>query len=526
MTKRIIALSTAFAISAPLGATHTFFTLPVPFHPASAERQTMMRTQLHDYINEPNNGLSVTCFGGCSTDSESLAEYFFPFGKSCLKTGGFGSQAVKNHDVDLLVHYFDVLTGRDYRGQTGNIFEFVPTWTFQGKLSICPVHSFWGIGFVYHRQLSEQHDRGFWLELAMPIMGIKNNMHLCESVEEPETPSETPDKSFFYDGNGSAAQCMTTALRSNYLQYGKIDAREYTKTKWGVADLEVQFGYLYKRTLNYHISSYFGVLLPTGNTPNAEYLFEKIIGYNGHTGFFMGTRGGIAIWQHNQNKLSIEIETSQTVFFDNTQLRAIDPYGKPWGRYIWVYPTSDTKSNMAPGINYLTKPLYVTHGSLRNLNLAGTYNTPHFQGELGYHCYIRGEESVQLAKQWQEGPAFASLWYSDNEFIGAGARRVSRSGATINEYLTIHNDFKEFSSTAALDSADNDTYVPIKRCDLNLSSAESPAVVMHTFYGSVGYSWYDCKVPTFINFAGSYNFGYGTAVLNHLKLWLKLGASF
>jgi len=525
MAKRLIAFSAVLALSTPLWAVHTFFTLPVPFHPASPERQTMMHNQLRSYINEPNNGLSVTSFGGCSMDSESLAGYFMPFGKSCLRTGGFGSQAVKDHEVDILAHYFNVLNGENYRSET-DIFPIVSTWTFQGHLSFRPVHSFWGVGFVYHRQLSERHDKGFWFEIAMPVMGIKNNMHMCETVEEPETPSETPNQSFFYDGTGSAAQCMTTALRSSNLQYGKIDAREYTKTKWGVADIEIQFGYLYKRTQNYHIGSYFGVLLPTSNAPTSAYLFEKIIGYNGHTGFFMGTRGGIAIWQHNENKISIELETSQTVFFDNTQLRSIDPYGKPWGRYLWVYPSNSNQANIAPGINYFTKAMYVTHGSLRNLNLAGTYNTPHFQGELGYHCYIRGEESVQLAKQWQENPAVAALWYSDNKFVGSGARRVSRNGATINEYLNIHNDFNNFSSTEDLESADNDTYIPIKRCDLDLSTAESPAVVMHTMYGSVGYGWYDCRVPTFINFAGSYNFGYGTAVLNHWKLWLKLGVSF
>jgi hypothetical protein len=524
MKTGLYACASALALGSSLWASRTFFSLPVPFHPASAERQTMNHNQLRDYINEPYNGLSIEFFGGQSIDAESLATYFFPFNKSCLTTGAFGSADVKNNTVDLLVHYFDVLNGENFRGKT-DIFPVVATWNFQGHLSICPVHSFWGIGFVYHRQLSERHDKGLWLELALPVMVIKNNMHLCEEISQPTELSATPDKSFFGSGDGLAYQCMTAALRSNNFQYGKIDAREYTQAKWGVADFEAQLGYTYIRAPNYHLSSYFGILAPTGNTPTAEYLFEKVIGYEGHMGFFFGSRGGIAVWHHINNKLSFEVETSQSIFLDNTQVRSFDLYGKPWGRYLWVYPTNDTQAYIAPGINYFTKAVTVSHGSLRNLNLACTYNARNFQGELGYHCYIRGEENVHLIKAWQEGPSIAALWYSNNNFIQNGERRVSRDGATINEYLNIHNDFQDFTSDA-YSSATNDTYVPIKESQLDLDSAKHPAIVMHTMYASLGYEWYDCRMPTFINFAGSYNFGYGNAILNHIKCWLKFGSSF
>ncbi len=524
MNNKIVATIFLSLITYSLYTSRTFFTVPVPFHPASAERLTMTHSQMRDFINEHDNDLWVTAFGGQSTSSTNLATYFFPFNKTCLITGGFGSEAVQNHNVDLLVHYFDVLTGKAYKSET-DIFSVVPTWTFEGRLSLRPVHSFFGIGFVYHRQLSENHTKGFWIELALPIMGVKNDMHMYETILTPTSCDEPPDASFFVTSDSSrhAYQSMTAALRSSNFQYGKIDAQEYTKTKWGVADIEGHIGYTYCRTPRYHLSSYFGVLLPTGTTPTSTYLFEKIIGYNGHTGFFLGTRGGITIWQHNENRLSAELETSQTIFLDNQQIRSFDLYGKPWSRYIWVYSLNDTRSYLSPGINYFTKAMNVSHGSLRNLNIASTYNTHRFQGELGYHCYIRGEEEVQLTKQWKEEPALAAIWYSNNEFIASQERRVSRSGATINEYLNIHNDVKEFSAST---SPENDTYIPVKQCQLDLDSATHPAVVMHAIYGSLGYGWYDIKIPTFINIAGAYNFGYGNAVLDHWKLWFKIGTTF
>ncbi len=504
-----------------LSASRTFFTLPVPFHPASPQRLTMTRNQMRSYINEPYNGLWVEFFGGRSTASDRLATYFFPFDKSCLSTAGFGSQTMLNHEADLIVHYFNVLTGTDPHGKT-DVYSVIPSWTYESKLSISPVHSFWGLGFVYHRQLSERHDKGFWIEIALPVMSVKNDMHLCETIITPTTCSSNAPQSFF-SSTGKTYQSMICALRSSDLHYGKIDAREYCQRKWGVPDLEAHIGYTFCRASQYHLSSYLGVLLPTGNKPGAEYLFEKIIGYNGHTGFFLGARGGINIWQHNQNKLSAELETSQTVFLDNIQMRSFDLYGKPWGRYIWVWPSDEEQSQLSPGINYFTRAFNVSHGSLRNLNIAATYNTTNFQGELGYHCYIRGEENLKLVKPWSEGPALAALWYSDNTFIGSNAERVSRSGATINEYLNITNDFKELSD---IPSKENDTYIPVKLSQIDFDSAASPAAVMHSIYGSIGYGWYDIEIPTFINLAGAYSFGFGNTVLDHWTLWFKLGIAF
>jgi len=527
MNKRSIACLVALSVLCQqLCASRTFFSVPVPFHPASPERLTMTHNQVRDFVYEHNDGLWALCFGGRSTSPERLASYFFPFDKSCVRTGGFGSQSVQNHTADMLVHYFDVLTGVDYKSESiTNIFDAIPTWTFESNLSICPVHSFYGVGFVYHRHLSENHHKGFWLEIALPIMGVKNDLRMCEQVITPDICDEPLDTSFFAtpDSSRKAYQCMTAALRSSNFQYGKIDSRVYKQTKWGVPDLEAHLGYTYCRTPQYHLSSYAGVLLPTGNAPSATYLFEKIIGYNNHTGFFLGTRGGITFWQHNENKLSAELETSQTIFLDNIEIRSFDLYNGQWSRYIWVYPKNNDRSYLAPGINYFTKSMYVSHGSLRHLNLAATYNTHNFQGELGYHCYMRGEEGVRLVKPWCAEPALAALWYSNNQFISSQGRRVSRSAATINNYTNIYNDTKELSATL---SESNDTYVPVQESQLNLESATHPAIVVHAIYGSVGYGWYDLAIPTFLDIAGSYNFGYGNAVLDYWKLWFKLGIAF
>ncbi len=527
----------------------TFLSLPVPFHPTSPERQTMTRDQMRDFTQEKYRKFSITLLGGQATETDKIAKYFLPFEKTSLVAGEIGSDAVKNHEADLIANYFNVCTGRarataDEALDQNNIFDVIDTWTFQSKLNFCPSHKYFVIGLVYHHHMSSNFDKGWWFELAMPIMCIKNNMGMSEIIEVcggegGDDPQQAP--SFFStDADQFAAQSMTAALRSGQFRCGKIDSREYRRTKWGVADLEFRLGYTYFKEPAYHLSSYVGVLAPTGNTPTGEFMFEKVVGYNGQTGFFLGTNGGIKVWAHDQNYLSFEFDTGATMFVDNLQCRSFDLYDKQWGRYIWVYPNKQKfndneesevtmKAPLKPGINYFSRGVYVEHGSIRNLNLAWVYTMSDFQGELGYHFYSRDREKVCLAKTWNDEVALAALWDSNNNFIGAGESRKSRTNAVINNYTEVTNDVREFKSLEGLTTeqiTNNDMYLPIKNGQIDLGSAACPSVVVHTVYGSVGYGWYDIVFPTSINLAGGYEFGNGNEVVDRWKLWFKVGVSF
>lgn len=527
----------------------TFLSIPVPFHPSSPERQTMTHDEMRDFTQQKHRNFSITLLGGESTNSTKIAQYFLPFNKTCLTAGEIGSEVVRDHEVDLIANYFNVCTGSartaaDTDLISDNIFKIINTWTFQSKLQFCPKHKYFGIGLVYHHHLSSQFDKGWWFELAMPIMCVKNDMGMCETIEVCGGPGGTDPQnapSFFSnEANQYASQSMTAALcDANVLRYGKIDCREYRRTKWGVADLELRLGYTYFKEPSSHLSSYAGILVPTGNRPTGEFMFEKIIGYNGQAGFFFGTHGGLKVWAHDKNFLSFEFDTSATLFLDRLQVRSFDLYGKPWGRYIWVYPNNNVQTTLKPGINYFTKGVYVGHGSLRNINLAWVYTMSDFQGELGYHFYSRDREKICLANAWKNEVALAALWYSNNNFVEAGQRRVSRTSATINNYNEVSNDLEQFTSfpvdpnmtvgevTARSGNLENnDIYLSINKCQLDLDSAANPSVVIHTLYGSLGYGWYDIVFPTFINIAGGYEFGDGPAVIDRWKLWFKIGVSF
>lgn len=507
----------------------TFFWVNVPFLPASVERQTIAHDQMRNWNVAPRHSFSATVFGGQSASSHKIASYFLPYGKNPLTVGEFNSQATNDHDVDVVAHYFDILTGtpRNEAPQTerDNIFDVIKSWTFESSLGFCPVHTYAGIGLTYRQQLSADLIKGFWLELAMPIMIVKNDLGMHERIitqggEHGDDPQCSPS---FYCQNGQAYHCMVEALKGCCLKYGKIDCDEYKRSKCGIPHIEGRVGYTYVRNPIHHLSSYVGVLLPTGNKPSAEYLFEKIIGNNGQFGIFMGTFGGIKVWEHGSNFYSIEAEICWDLLFPNQQIRSFDLAGKPWSRYIWMYGGSCSSSALRPGINALTKAVNIGHVSLFDINLANVYTTQNFQGELGFHTFVRSQEDIHLAKPWCGGPAVAALWYSNNNFIKTDETRASRSDATISDYRDVSNDVKKFQSER---DKGNDAYLPVTCCQLDLASARCPAIAVATVYLGLSYGWYDATYPTVLGIAGGYEFGEGNNVMDRYKLWGKVGVSF
>ena len=62
-----------------------------------------------------------------------------------------------------------------------------------------------------------------------------------------------------------------------------------TRRKTGVADVELKIGYDALCTECCFVNGYVGVLVPTGNRPQAKYVFEPIVGHNHHVGVLFGS---------------------------------------------------------------------------------------------------------------------------------------------------------------------------------------------------------------------------------------------
>ena len=473
--------------------------------------------RIHAREGGAHGAAQVVILGSKSTNSEDLARYFFPFGKTQLLVD---EQIGALINQDLLAEHFNIFT------VDGN---------FRSRITIDPEQSVVGAGFHVKQGfcINEERGRGFYASLSFPVLRVSNNMNLCENIENDGGGAHITFNNGTQIVDYNVQANMTEALNQCDWLFGKISPCALKKT--GVADLELKVGYEWIERSPYHLESYLGIKVPTGNKPNSEYLFEPVVGNGHHWGIMFGSALGVEIWQDEQTgrEFRLELNNHSQYLFNNTQCRSVDLFCKPWSRYIELYrdideavtansfnaaPVSNATlaTNFAtPGINVLTIPLKVRPGFSQNITTAAVFTTPKWYLEAGYNVYFRQSECLKLACPWVEGPAI---------------KHEQGSGQT-NPVRDITGNFRleniDPGDATNLMRLQDYKFNFIKEEDLDIVSASSPGVISHTVYGAVGYEYPDRDIPVFGNIGGSYEFGHGTnAVLERWVIWAKLGLSY
>lgn len=454
-----------------------------------------------------NAGVQFVAFGGKSTNSENLARYFSVFGKTSMKVKSSSSITDSGEAGDILADHFNVFTRQDE----------INNGHFESTISFCPEQS--TFGFIFYGRKSffrnEEKERGFWASMSFPVMRVQNNMNFYEQVTVDGGGADETQ-------NNVVVANMTEAFKQSDWKYGKITCGKLSET--GVADIELKLGYEWLNHEPCHLESYIGVVIPTGNKPKGEYLFEPIVGNGKHFGLMWGGAVGVLFYEDEarDRKLRAEIAAHSQYLFSREQVRSLDVKNKPWSRYMGVYSDLEeatTASNMAnstlaahyqtPGINIFSRPVDVTPGFSHNVTSAFTYTCKKFYGELGCNVYARQDECVELACPFPKEVAFKNL-------TGIGFTSIIRN-ITGLEALDAAGQISLANYQTAVVSED----------DLDLNSAASPAYLSYTIYGSLGYHCEEHKYPVIAALGGSYEMGADTnASIDRWNVWGKIGFSF
>ncbi len=489
------------------------------FQSASPELISGFRSdRLHAKEDGWHGATQLAVYGSKSTNELDLARYFFPFCKTSLIVeeavfAGNIPLPTSSRPMDILANNFNIFTNDV---------------NFKSEISIRPQQSVVGAGFQLRKAfaMNEEKGRGFYTSISFPIERVKNDLKFDEVIiRDGGGASTTLD-------SGTAIANMTEAFQQDEWAFGKIKMNGMSKT--GVADVEFKVGYEWIQEEPFHLESYLGILLPTGNKPNAQFLFEPILGHGRHWGIMLGNSLGIEIWNNEAKERSLRMEyASHTQYlFRNTQCRSVDLVCKPWSRYIDMYrseeeattasllPTSNFLDHIfaTPGINVLTMPLKVRPGFSHNMTTAALFNSGGWQLEGGYNLYCRQSECIKLACPWQEGPAI-------KHHLGIGATNPIRdiTGNGRLENITINSTPATGNRIALGDYK----YNFIKEKDLDLVSASSPTVITHTIYVAGAYRFDDYDYPMFLNAGGSYEFNKSNnAGIERWTIWGKIGFSF
>lgn len=437
-----------------------------------------------------------------NTDSKRLARYFMFQQKDQLTVA---SNAVANVDGNEGIN-------RDINPINFNILYTlgeVQT-TFQSTLIFKPRQSVVGAGFDYIQYFGCSDCPKWWGEISFPVLRVRNDMRLTETniiipAGATLAAGAAPNIAAAFTGQFSG----TTTW-----QFGIING---PRTKTGVADVELKIGYEYLRDDCSYLYGYMGVLAPTGTTPKAKYVFEPILGENGHVGFLSGGSGGFQIWEGCGKHVWFDCDVAWRYLFSRSEMRSFDLYNRPWSRYMPVFATQAAAAAdiVTPGINTFTQKMKVRPGLQFDVNWALVFDTDcGFQAEFGYNFWARTAERIKLSTPWAVGPSIASV--TGNITTANIINRISNIGANFDG---------EDINLAVAQPASPITLYLIQPGDINLNSATAPACTSQIVYGTFGYNSECWCWPVMFAVGGSYEWSRVNTALTRWLAWGKIGIS-
>lgn len=470
-----------------------------PFYGHLAFQNTLVEDAHNDGRALKKSGLQIYGFASGSTNADDLARYFLFNNKTSL--------IVSDNDNPLT---FAEELAQDILAKNFNC-SFVTPAKFSSTLSLNPHHTTLGFGFTAHAYFREY----FWGSIDLPIVHVNNDLRLSENITN--TGGGVGDG---FDGNGGNAGAvaglegqltvasMKDAFKQKGMTYGKIDG---PRKKTGLGDITLRIGYDGVDWENLYMTTYIGAVFPTSNKPKAHYVFEPMLGNNGHFGIIFGNRGQFDACKLFNGRLWLNWSAESQYLFENVQKRSFDLYQNgPWSRYLMMFANSaqrniDAFTARSFGINLMTQDAKVTPRLSATIDTSLSYIAETFHANLGFTTNLRQSEEVDLANVWQAGPMIS-------------AYRANANLKHVNPIRSIGNAITSLG-------LDQDTF--ILKSDINLGSAAHPAYISTTVHGTIGsYCQRDARRPRNYEAGASYEFSQHNASMNRWGVWAKAQVSF
>lgn len=335
------------------------------------------------------------------------------------------------------------------------------------------------------------------------------------------------------------------------LKYGKMSKDRDTKTR--LSDIEAALGWNFWQCEDYHFGLQIRGSAPTGNRPNAEFLFEPIVGNGNHWTLGGGVSAHAVLWRgcDEDHFFGVWLDANITHLFRTKQTRSFDLKNKPNSRYALLAEMSSTvaelyaaddaiangRAGTAPSHQYAGKLLPVINVTTFDVNvsidvqvdaaLKFSYYNCGFEADLGYNLWARSGEkfkprdsSTFTEKKYvlkgdshiygfkRVGNAAVALSASQNTSdIHSGKNFPSGfvlADAIRNPNIDPNAKFAQYvtPATAALEALDataggaNQTRTSkdpifVQADDIDMS--KTPSAMSHKLFGHISYNWDDCE---------------------------------
>ena len=373
---------------------------------------------------------------------------------------------------------------------------------FGGKVKINPSQESYGIRLDYHQQL-----KNFYFKVGIPLVKIKNNVSLSaigelEQLEEYALDGERNGKTIIDYLKGDFENLVATSEEQQQkLTHAKIAGK---KSASGIADINLQLGYNILNRKGNLIGAYVNAIVPTGNSPKAEYLFEPIYGNGDHFGLGAGVDSKFKVWNKEQDSIELLFNLKMNYLFESTEKRTVglktDAGTKiDFGHYYLGGKRG--QDALFPLANALTQDLDIEPGIQFEALIAMCFKSENFTFDIGYNLFAKEGENVTI-KKW-----------NDTLYTIAAPDFDTTTAAGFNPDTAAHRVANLIDG-------------PIEPKHLDLESVTSPTQVTHKIYGGLGYIFSQWKYPLMLGLGTSYEFVIGNSALEGYAIWGKVGVSF
>lgn len=439
-----------------------------------------------------------------SRNGEKIAQYLF--GSTQLHFSG--SQVPDRNCKDLLADYFGLPT--DFEGSIA----------FKPRIDNIILESYYYLGL-------DQWCPGLYFRFNFPVvitrwdLGIHcNEKNNVSSQERPVFPA-----CYMAEEPAKTALGIREALSGNFsfgdmkqpLMFGKFPCGREQKT--GVPALDFIVGYNVYADEAKHAGFYLITVVPTGNTPNSDIIFEPIIGNGRLWEIGPGISAHYDVIRCGHHILTFYINGYLTHQFKKIQKRSFDLIGHgPLSRYMLLKEFD--KDNQYDGelinaIDFTTRAVKVGGSSKLDLAMKMSYYYDRWGLDLGYNIYARSKEKLRLQKELHpsdlnsrtfgikgtEGVCYRILNTETGKVTGTDklnsvqqTARINRGGAVTNPKPIV---LGEGEQAITWDSPTTPPLIPAMQSDpplfittdsLDILSGSVPHQLSHKFFAHISYT--------------------------------------
>lgn len=452
---------------------------------------------------------------------DDIAEYFF--GTPFLQITG--SKVPDRATTDILADYFGL-------GQT-----------FSSSVKLEPKLSNMLADFRFHV------GRGNWYFHAhAPIVRAKTEIGITECISNDglDMPFEA-----LYMAPGTVTPVISSFCQaiSGGAVYGEVtEPLLFTKigcpqTVTKLSEIQVALGWIFLEHPNGWMSMNLRGSIPTGTRPNAQYLFEPIVG-NGHHGELgMGFYGQGNLWEKDGDKfISMWLEMNITHLFGDKQCRSFDllsncddccnqiPVENGFGsRYILAKEfdaTGNYTQSTVPLVNRTTLLADISVDIQIDFAIMFAFEFTNWVIDLGYNGWIRSAERISLVNCLPCN-SIGLKGIQNVALQMGGPSNVTQSKATL------HGD--PFATQAAVADANPPIFTNTAQIDIN--SGSSSRMLSNKLFSHVQYNWHryePCAYQPFLGFGFEVEFQGNRpknlqpnkVAVSQWGVWMKTGVGY